>query len=699
MCAQQFVYILGSFNLFLAGIAVICVTHAENHPEHYSLVYIAISIFIFYMGTILVIIMLQIIETYQEQNQLALEIQIPVLKILVPPQSNTIVDENLTIPKEMIRFSVLCIFLAIVFVAGQEQDNLINTNVERTLDLVSHLPKETISVTIENRGTKAVRYYDYYAEPQHVNDVAFVGAVVKGKNTDDQASLPIKQEATDKTKGAIYRIELPSDLRAGQTITLEIEVVHANALRMYPEEITQAERQLVLYKTNAYYYSRYATTTQKTIVTLPTDRAESYTQTPKPVAKSEQTITYGPYENVAALARNEISLHYENNNAFLTVSNIKRWIEVSHWGNIAVEETIDIYHSGAKLKGSFSRLDFQRKQDSYSAVKTFKTSLPASARDVYYRDEIGNVSTSHVREMQDQVEVEIRPRFPLYGGWRTHYILGYNVPSYQYLFNKGNQYVLKMRLVDHVYDDQLLEQATIKIILPEHARNIEFYAPPYDVQRLPNEKHYTYLDTVGRPVVVISKRNVLFQHIQDFEIHYTFDKIMLFNEPMLIVIPLFGLFCLVIILARLNFNISHNESSESRMRIQAIWEQIVENNIKRSSFYQKLDDALNAYKTNKDLKIYNEQRKKLENELKNVQQDLTTLQTKIKADSADSSEKIAELQRLDAQQREIQLALSGHTEKLVTGKMQKQPYLDQEQLLRNKVRDINARVTAIINQY
>lgn len=141
---------------------------------------------------------------------------------------------------------------------------------------------------------------------------------------------------------------------------------------MYPTEITQGERQLVLYKTSANYYSRYATQTQKSTVTLPTDRAESYTQTPKPVAKSEQTITYGPYENVAAYTRNEISLHYENNNPFLTVSSLKRWIEVSHWGNIAVEETIDVYHSGAKLKGPFSRLDFQRRQDSYSAVKTFK---------------------------------------------------------------------------------------------------------------------------------------------------------------------------------------------------------------------------------------------------------------------------------------------------------------------------------------
>ena len=143
-------------------------------------------------------------------------------------------------------------------------------------------------------------------------------------------------------RGAIYRIELTSDLRAGQTLKLEIEVVHAHALRMYPAEITQTERQLVLYKTNAYYYSCYKTETQKTTVTLPTDRSESYTQIPKPVVKSDQTIIYGPYENIVPLTRNDISLHYENNNPFLIVSNSKRWIEVSHWGNIAVEETIDM---------------------------------------------------------------------------------------------------------------------------------------------------------------------------------------------------------------------------------------------------------------------------------------------------------------------------------------------------------------------
>ena len=36
--------------------------------------------------------------------------------------------------------------------------------------------------------------------------------------------------------------------------------------------------------------------------------------------------------------------------------------------------------------------------------------LPAAARDVYYRDEIGNISTSHLREAEDFVELELRPR-------------------------------------------------------------------------------------------------------------------------------------------------------------------------------------------------------------------------------------------------------------------------------------------------
>lgn len=56
---------------------------------------------------------------------------------------------------------------------------------------------------------------------------------------------------------------------------------------------------------------------------------------------------------------------------------------------------------------------------------------------MYYRDEIGNISTSHLQILEESVEVEVRPRFPLFGGWKTHYIIGYNLPSYEYLYTLG----------------------------------------------------------------------------------------------------------------------------------------------------------------------------------------------------------------------------------------------------------------------
>lgn len=38
---------------------------------------------------------------------------------------------------------------------------------------------------------------------------------------------------------------------------------------------------------------------------------------------------------------------------------------------------------------------------------------------------------------------------------------------------------------------------------------------PYKINRLPNQLHYTYLDTFGRPVLVATKTNLVEHHIQD----------------------------------------------------------------------------------------------------------------------------------------------------------------------------------------
>lgn len=44
------------------------------------------------------------------------------------------------------------------------------------------------------------------------------------------------------------------------------------------------------------------------------------------------------------------------------------------------------------------------------------------------------------------------------------------------------------------------------------------FEAPYNVQQGENQLHFTYLDTTGRPVVVIHKSNLVEQHIQDFQV-------------------------------------------------------------------------------------------------------------------------------------------------------------------------------------
>jgi oligosaccharyltransferase complex subunit alpha (ribophorin I) len=159
-----------------------------------------------------------------------------------------------------------------------------------------------------------------------------------------------------------------------------------------------------------------------------------------------------------------------------------------------------------------------------------------------------------MRVLKDSVELDLRPRFPLFGGWKTHYTLGYNVPSFEYLFQNGDNFLLKMRVVDHIFDDMVIDQVTTKIILPEGCTNIKLITP-YPVNRLADTLHYTYLDTFGRPVITFTKSNLVENHIHDFNLKYTFSRTMMLQEPLLVVGFLYILFVCVIIWMRLDFSI------------------------------------------------------------------------------------------------------------------------------------------------
>lgn len=552
--------------------------------------------------------------------------------------------------------------------------SIVISKADRKLDISSHLVKLGSALTVENTGKTSIKSFLYAIDPTLQSYLSFIGASLK----DDDNKLTVSKTAVDG-HGDIefWRINLASSLEPGKSVHVDVESVYAHALAPFPTKIKQAEKQLVVFNGNVYLYSPYKITTQTTTVTLSSSSVESYSKSPKPVAQSDKTITYGPYEAREPFTEAELRVHAENSSPFLTVTHLERVIEVSHWGNIAVEENVQMRHSGAELNGPFSRYDYQRTQDAGASIKSFKTVLPSSAKDVYYRDEIGNISTSHLKELDDLVEVELRPRFPLFGGWKTQYLLGYNVPSYQYLYNEGDQFALKMRFVDHIFDDVVIDEMTIKIILPEGSKNTKLVTP-FTVKKDKNTLHYTYLDTIGRPVIVAHKTNLVDAHIQDFELWYTFEKYLLLQEPLLVVGAFYLLFLLVIIYVRLDFSITKDEAKESKMRVASILEEVQSLQDKRSALYQSFDDAVNKFKSTKDAASFSNSRKKIDADYKQLTQQIQGLQSQLKNEGADIAEKVTELQKLDTQHKELISVAIQYAEKLVNNKMTRQAYIDQE---------------------
>jgi len=546
--------------------------------------------------------------------------------------------------------------------------NIVLTEVERTIDLTSQLAKISTVVTLENQGDSPIKEF-LLAFPE--NELEHLSFLEVSDKKDDENKL---HHSADER--GMFKVQLLAPLPKDEETSVVVEAVLTRFLKPYPAKIAQSEKQQILFTGSLYFYSPYKVKTQKSIVKLSSSTIESHTKQ-KPFSVSENVITYGPYKDVAPLQGQELKVHYENNSPFLIVNDMLRWIEVSHWGNVAVEESYQMAHEGAELKGHFSRYDYQR-SPAHAAIKSFKTVLPAAARDVYYRDEIGNISTSNMLSQHDSVEVEIRPRFPLFGGWKTKYYLGYNVPAYQYLYNKGDKYILKMRVIDHVFDDFVVDKLTLKIVLPEGASGIDVKTP-YGIKRHTEENHKTYLDTTGRPVVVLTKDNLVEGHIQDLEVHYTFQKLKLLHEPMLCVAAFYILFITVICIVRMDFSITKDAAKESRMKIASLVEELLSACDRRSTLYASFDAAIDKFKQARDPAIFSAALKKVGSDYSSLSGSINDICAALAKEDVEIGEKVGEIQKKEVERKGLVDQASTLATKVVAGKIGRPQYMENEQ--------------------
>ena len=62
------------------------------------------------------------------------------------------------------------------------------------------------------------------------------------------------------------------------------------------------------------------------------------------------------------------------------------------------------------------------------------------------------------------------------------------MPCYEYLYNSGDKFILNMRLIDQIFDDTIIGEMVVKIILPQGSHKLIFDLP-YEVKQLPAKKN------------------------------------------------------------------------------------------------------------------------------------------------------------------------------------------------------------------
>ncbi|KAK9740192.1 hypothetical protein RND81_03G017900 [Saponaria officinalis] len=550
-------------------------------------------------------------------------------------------------------------FISISLISSPVLSDLIVSKVDRRVDLTSHIVRSTSVVKVENDGKDTVSEFQFAIPEQQAKYLAFVSAYQiegKGKTKRSGAILPIKsvQPAAGVPPSlAFYSISLPKPLSKGESSTLEVLAVFAHMLRPLPEQISQGDSQLLKFQDSAYYISPYTVNTQTLSVKLPEGRIEYYTKLERTKAQGFE-LKYGPYENQAPFSNSSVEVHFEYNRPFAVAQKLVREIEISHWGNVQITEHYNLIHGGALLKGEFSRLDYQSGIKGASAFNRLLARLPPRAHSVYYRDEIGNISTSNLRGDSKKTELEIEPRFPLFGGWKTFFTFGYGLPLKDYLFAAEGRRVVDISFGSPIAE-LVVDELIVKVVLPEGSREMSV-SVPFSVDQS-QETKFSHLDISGRPVIVLKKANAVPEHNQHFQVYYKFNSLNLLREPLMLISGFFFLF--VACIAYNHADLSISKSSASYLaKLQ--WDEVLttlqqlENIVNRClAIHDKLEMSLSELSRTGNIQACKAVRKTADGLLKELSKDLKPLLVFLQS-SPQASHIYSKAEELVSKERELQ---------------------------------------------
>lgn len=240
---------------------------------------------------------------------------------------------------------------------------------------------ETLKVL--NKGDENVNKF-YITIPKELENNLIL-LIVKAGGFSSELKYSIIENLDMKSKYDIilYEVYLLNPIPSKEKMSITIEQVFYNRMIPFPKKITMAEDQLVILRDNALLYTPYNVASQQSSYTLKSTPL-SFTENSFS-NNNDNNIEYGEYTNKPPFSVESVKFHFENNVPFGVFKKVIQTIEVSHWGNIAVEGWYELANEGANLTGEYSRVDYhpQNPNVGKNALRNLKAELPYYAWGVF----------------------------------------------------------------------------------------------------------------------------------------------------------------------------------------------------------------------------------------------------------------------------------------------------------------------------
>lgn len=402
-----------------------------------------------------------------------------------------------------------------------------NVHYFRSVDLSKSYVRELTLVEAKNTGSTPQNTYVFdtnngYDTPRGVSLIA--GVMVNQKMELRPAQIA----------PGVFELRLPIPVAPGLLVEFKVQHVYTNTVTPLPEKITMAETQRLLLRINKLPYLAYPTseyllslngfpTAQEVDLQLAGLEAvvnapalPDLPPLPARVDAEALSLNYGPLlYHVPAGAVVPLGLVYDHNRPVSRVVNFHRavWIPGSDVGVVQTEDYYELMNNGAQLKHGYSRADWIKGR--YEMVKDHhalsRLEFPMDPRDplddVYFTDKVGKVSlwqptTTHV---------VFQPRFPLFGGWKYNFTMGWNsrMENYVHRASEPDTYLARFPLVGSVRD-MYYDDVIFSVYLPENAEVVSIRAPMI-ANNTEVDHELSYLDVGDGHVKVL----LLFHNLHD----------------------------------------------------------------------------------------------------------------------------------------------------------------------------------------